>query len=169
MGMSEYSTPATVLVAILVLTSGIYFYDVYVGMPGNDDDVGIAVCIDCIPGSIGGGCTYVDDVTGDKVDPLGCFMFDSSREPVECSPDSRTADACIEIYQPVCGNDAREYPNSCFACMNENVIFYLEGECSDVVLVDSFESCAAAGNPVMESHPRQCRSADGTLFVEELA
>ncbi len=34
--------------------------------------------------------------------------------------------------------------------------------------VTSFEECAAAGNPVMESYPRQCRSADGTLFVEEI-
>lgn len=32
----------------------------------------------------------------------------------------------------------------------------------------TFEECVAAGNPVMESYPRQCRSADGTLFVEEV-
>lgn len=32
--------------------------------------------------------------------------------------------------------------------------------------VTSFEECVAAGNPVMESYPRQCR-ANGTLFVEE--
>ncbi len=31
----------------------------------------------------------------------------------------------------------------------------------------SFEECAAAGNPIMESYPRQCR-ADGTTFVEEI-
>ncbi|UCD03475.1 MAG: hypothetical protein JSV63_04185 [Candidatus Aenigmatarchaeota archaeon] len=34
--------------------------------------------------------------------------------------------------------------------------------------VTSFEECAAAGNPVMESYPRQCRTPDGTLFVEEI-
>ena len=33
-------------------------------------------------------------------------------------------------------------------------------------LVNSFETCAAAGNPVMESYPRQCRAADGKVFVE---
>lgn len=33
--------------------------------------------------------------------------------------------------------------------------------------VNSFEECVAAGNPVMESYPRQC-SADGKTFVEEL-
>ncbi|RJR13663.1 hypothetical protein C4585_01675 [Candidatus Parcubacteria bacterium] len=37
-----------------------------------------------------------------------------------------------------------------------------------VVTVTSFEECVAAGNPVMESYPRQCRSADGQLFVEEV-
>lgn len=29
-----------------------------------------------------------------------------------------------------------------------------------------FEECVKAGNPVMESFPRQCRSKDGRLFVE---
>ncbi len=35
-------------------------------------------------------------------------------------------------------------------------------------VVNSFEECVAAGNPVMESYPRQCRSADGKLFVEKI-
>jgi hypothetical protein len=34
--------------------------------------------------------------------------------------------------------------------------------------VTDFTSCAAAGNPVMESHPRQCRSADGKLYIEDI-
>lgn len=34
--------------------------------------------------------------------------------------------------------------------------------------VTNFEDCVAAGNPVMESYPRQCRSAQGDLFVEEV-
>jgi hypothetical protein len=33
--------------------------------------------------------------------------------------------------------------------------------------IDSFEKCVKAGNPVMESYPRQCRTPDGRLFVEE--
>ena len=33
--------------------------------------------------------------------------------------------------------------------------------------ITSFEECVAAGNPVMESHPRQC-SADGQNFAEEI-
>jgi len=31
-----------------------------------------------------------------------------------------------------------------------------------------FESCADAGYPVMKSYPRQCRTSDGRLFVEEI-
>ena len=33
--------------------------------------------------------------------------------------------------------------------------------------IDSFDDCVNAGNPVMESYPRQCR-ANGQLFVEEI-
>ncbi len=33
--------------------------------------------------------------------------------------------------------------------------------------IASFDECVAAGNPVMESYPRQCR-ADGELFVEKI-
>src|SRR3989338_4294370 len=36
------------------------------------------------------------------------------------------------------------------------------------VEIQNFNQCAAAGNQVMESYPRQCRSADGRLFVEEI-
>lgn len=32
----------------------------------------------------------------------------------------------------------------------------------------SFEECVNAGNPVMESYPRQCRDATGALFREEI-
>lgn len=31
--------------------------------------------------------------------------------------------------------------------------------------IDNFEECAAAGYPVMESYPEQCRTPDGRLFV----
>ena len=35
-------------------------------------------------------------------------------------------------------------------------------------IVESFEECIAAGNPVMESYPRQCRTDDGKNFVEKI-
>lgn len=34
--------------------------------------------------------------------------------------------------------------------------------------INSFEDCIAAGNPAMESHPRQCRTEDDQYFIEIL-
>lgn len=36
------------------------------------------------------------------------------------------------------------------------------------ISISSFEECIAAGNPVMESYPRQCRTDKGILFTEIL-
>lgn len=33
--------------------------------------------------------------------------------------------------------------------------------------ITNFEECVAAGNPVMESYPEQCRAFDGRRFVNE--
>ncbi len=33
--------------------------------------------------------------------------------------------------------------------------------------ITSFDECVAAGNPVMESYPEQCRTKDGQLFVND--
>ena len=35
-------------------------------------------------------------------------------------------------------------------------------------VVTNFEECASAGNAIMESYPRQCRSVAGQLFVENV-
>ncbi len=34
--------------------------------------------------------------------------------------------------------------------------------------ITNFEGCIAAGNPAMESYPRQCRTLDGKHFVESI-
>lgn len=39
--------------------------------------------------------------------------------------------------------------------------------CGDAA-INSFKDCAAAGNPVMESYPRQCRSTEGKTFIENI-
>lgn len=61
-----------------------------------------------------------------------------------CTEEQRNVDACIEIYQPVCGwSDpakiqcirypcASTYSNSCFACMDENVLYWTEGDCESI-------------------------------------
>ncbi len=33
------------------------------------------------------------------------------------------------------------------------------------LLISTFEECVAAGNPVMESYPAQCRTSDGRIFI----
>ncbi len=35
--------------------------------------------------------------------------------------------------------------------------------------IASFDECVAAGNPVMESYPRQCAAPGGDVFVEEIS
>ena len=34
--------------------------------------------------------------------------------------------------------------------------------------IENFEDCTMAGNPVMESYPRQCKTSDGRNFVEDI-
>jgi len=38
----------------------------------------------------------------------------------------------------------------------------------DEPIINNFEECIAAGNPAMESYPRQCRTPDGKHFVESI-
>ncbi|MDP9249022.1 MAG: hypothetical protein M3M85_00720 [bacterium] len=38
---------------------------------------------------------------------------------------------------------------------------------NEASFVTNFQECADAGYPVQESNPRQCRTPDGTLYVEE--
>lgn len=45
--------------------------------------------------------------------------------------------------------------------------FFAFKETPSQISIESFEECVAAGNPVAESYPRQCR-ANGELFVENI-
>jgi hypothetical protein len=36
------------------------------------------------------------------------------------------------------------------------------------LLITNFDECVAAGNPVMESYPPQCRTDDGRLFISRV-
>ena len=83
------------------------------------------------------GLERFDDSTGCGCKPISDVDF----EQHFCEPESRNVDACIEIYQPVCGwSDpekivcvtfpcASTFSNSCFACQDENVLYWTEGEC----------------------------------------
>ncbi len=86
--------------------------------------------------------TNVLITTTDEVDGLLLFLGAPLDLAVtECLPEQRDADACIEIYQPVCAtvnvqcvttpcDPVREtFANSCKACMNSLVSTYTKGEC----------------------------------------
>ena len=87
--------------------------------------------------------TNVLITTTDEVDALLLFLGAPLDLAVtECLPEQRDVDACIEIYQPVCGtvnvqcvttpcDPAQEtFANSCKACTNSLVSSYTNGECT---------------------------------------
>ena len=45
----------------------------------------------------------------------------------EKCPDKKV-EVCITLYAPVC-NNGKEYSNSCFACIEEDVKYYYKGKC----------------------------------------
>ncbi len=50
-------------------------------------------------------------------------------EKTLCLEKHRKAQVCVEIYEPVCGNNNKTYTNGCYACLDEDVIYYTKGEC----------------------------------------
>lgn len=79
---------------------------------------------------------YFEDECG-----CGCSSKEANAEQNYCTPEQKKAEFCIEIYQPVCGwfdpeiieciryPCAQTFSNSCFACADEKVLYWTEGEC----------------------------------------
>lgn len=63
--------------------------------------------------------------------------------------------ACIPVYAPDSSDNVLTNANNSGKIINEEDIH-------------SFEDCIAAGNPAMESHPRQCNTKGGQHFVEDI-
>ncbi len=94
-------------------------------------------------GRVGPDCEFAACPSDDEPEePTTPNDSDTERpDQITCSPESREAEACIEIYQPVCGQVQVEcvsepcepvtetFSNSCFACMDERVVSYSEGAC----------------------------------------
>ncbi len=100
----------------------------------NEPKEGTALCIDPI----------LEMKQVEETPEMYCnsdFEIIESNEKTFCSLESRNTEACIEIYDPVCGWSDPEkiqcftYPcastfsNSCFACKDETVLFWTQGEC----------------------------------------
>jgi len=82
------------------------------------------------------GMKFFSDETG-----CGCEIVNDGKN--FCPPESRNADLCITLYDPVCGwNDpekiqcikfpcASTYSNSCNACTNSDVLYWTSGVCPE--------------------------------------
>jgi len=79
----------------------------------------------------------------------------------------KPAIACTLEYSPVCGVDGMTYGNMC-SLNSQHMSMKHQGECLMSFSINNFDECVAAGNPALESHPRQCRTADGKHFVEKI-
>jgi len=48
-------------------------------------------------------------------------------------------------------------------------LLFSTGQRGQVLSITSFEECAAAGYPIMESYPEQCRTSDDRLFARDIS
>ena len=74
-------------------------------------------------------------------DECGCGCKQKEAAENYCTPEQKKADVCIQLYKPVCGwfdpkiiqcikyPCAQTFSNSCFACADEKVLYWTEGEC----------------------------------------
>jgi len=122
-----------VVLIVLVIFAANYFVDDSVSVDagecdyssgkyiGRNSDECSRVQVLCIDGF-----ERFDNECGCGCDPVSTF----------CSDEDRGVDACIEIYQPVCGYDSNDrivktFSNTCFACLEENVAYWADGECQE--------------------------------------
>lgn len=49
-----------------------------------------------------------------------------------CLPEQRNSNICTFLYNPVCGMPMHQtFSNSCIACSNKSVEYYVQGECNE--------------------------------------
>ena len=136
-------------------------------------------------GGSGGGRILDPRVCGDKLCseiPGGRSAWEANIEPIEqerkkislhLSPRQQVKNG-IDIDQVICKEGLVLFIkyNDSPACVRPETSLTLEqrswGGFPSNFSIDSFEECIAAGNPAMESYPRQCRTSDGKHFVENI-
>jgi hypothetical protein len=76
-------------------------------------------------------------------DTAGCGCVKKEVAKNLCAPEEKQAEACIEIYSPVCGwydpkkvqcvkyPCALEFSNKCFACKAKDVLYWTDGSCPE--------------------------------------
>ncbi len=143
-------------IAILLLLSFIGWQFVVpssVLAPSPDDDSEPVACTmdarECPDGSFvgrtGPNCEFQACPNGDQPaepSPVEPEPTEPMSGSVTCTDEMRKAEACIEIYAPVCAQVQVEcittpcnpvpqtYSNSCFACSEDRVLSYTEGACA---------------------------------------
>ncbi len=142
-------------IAILLLLSFIGWQFVVpssVLAPSPDGDMPVACTMDareCPDGSFvgrtGPNCEFQTCPNGDQPaepSPVEPEPTEPMSGSVTCTDEMRKAEACIEIYAPVCAQVQVEcittpcnpvpqtYSNSCFACSEDRVLSYTEGACA---------------------------------------
>ena len=80
--------------------------------------------------------------TGPRCEFAACPGETPKTETIKCTPEQKGAEACIELYAPVCASVQiqcittpcepipKTFSNSCFACSENSVDSYTEGECA---------------------------------------
>ncbi|EGG42145.1 Hypothetical protein Nlim_0984 [Candidatus Nitrosarchaeum limnium SFB1] len=100
------------------------------------------------------------------VDLIDVQKFNSLPDRIGCPG---CADAPVEWIEITFGNKTKriEFENGDDIPEINKLISVLQKIRSPIVTsIESFEDCVAAGNPIMESYPRQCKTNDGMNFVE---
>ena len=111
---------------------------------------------------------FVEEIIGGQRDEHGCLgpagytynetlngcvrKWEQSGE-VYCSLESREVGDCIALYEPVCGYpESKEYSNSCFACMNEGVNYWVKGNCMQTSDFCNYDSDCVVFGDVLDGH-----------------
>lgn len=89
---------------------------------------------------------------------VACASAPMAKQPSESACKDLCGDGtCQEVVCMALGCPCAETPQSC------------PQDCKGSGdSINSFDECAQAGNPIMESYPRRCRTPEGKTFVEEI-